>query len=38
MLYAEKGMGVFLILIGIMLFAGSFETLARFGFFVDFGI
>ena len=38
MLYAEKALGVFLILIGIMLFIGSFETLARFGFFIDFGI
>lgn len=36
--YVEIAMGVVLIIIGIMLFFGTFETLARFGFFVDFGI
>ncbi len=38
MLYAERVMGAVLIVIGIMLLAGTFESLARFGFFVDFGI
>ena len=38
MLFAEKGMGLLLIAIGIMLFLGTFESLARFGFFVDFGL
>ncbi len=36
--YLEKGMGVVLVVIGVMLFLGTFETLARFGFFVDFGL
>jgi len=36
--YVEIAMGVILIIIGIMLFFGTFESLARFGFFVDFGI
>jgi cytochrome c-type biogenesis protein len=35
---ATKGMGVFLIAIGVMLFLGTFEYFARFGFFVDFGL
>lgn len=35
---ATKGMGVFLILIGAMLFLGTFEYFARFGLFVDFGL
>ncbi len=30
--------GIVLIVIGVMLFTGTFEQLARFGFFVDFGI
>ena len=30
--------GVFLVIIGIMLFTGTLEQLARFGFFVDFGL
>lgn len=38
MMFAEKGMGIFLIVLGVMLFMGTFETLAQFGFFVDFGI
>jgi cytochrome c-type biogenesis protein len=38
MFYAEKAMGIFLIIIGVMLFFGKFETLAGFGYFVDFGI
>ena len=36
--WVEVAMGALLILIGVMLFAGTFEQLARFGFFVDFGL
>jgi len=36
--YFEIAMGVVLVIVGILLFAGVFELLARFGFFVDFGI
>lgn len=36
--YIEIGMGGLLIVVGIMLFLGTFETLARFGSFVDFGL
>ncbi len=36
--YLEKAMGVVLIVIGIMLFLGTFESLARFGFFIDLGL
>ncbi len=36
--YIEIVMGVLLIIIGVMLFFGTFEYLARFGFFIDFGI
>lgn len=36
--YTEIVMGVMLIAIGVMLFMGTFEQLARFGFFVDLGI
>jgi len=38
MRYIEVAMGVVLIVVGILLFLGTFETLSRFGFFVDFGI
>jgi cytochrome c-type biogenesis protein len=38
MYYIEIAMGVLLIIIGIMLFMGTFEYLARFGFFIDFGL
>jgi cytochrome c-type biogenesis protein len=38
MRYAEIGMGVVLVIVGIMLFSGTFETMAQFGFWVDFGI
>lgn len=38
MRYVEVVMGFLLIIIGIMLFMGTFEYLARFGFFVDFGL
>jgi cytochrome c-type biogenesis protein len=34
----EKAMGVILILVGGLLFFGLFEQIARFGYFVDFGI
>lgn len=36
--YAELTMGGLLIVIGVMLFMGTFEQLARFGFFIDFGL
>jgi len=36
--YAEIVMGVILIIVGVMLFLGTFEQLARFGFFIDFGL
>lgn len=36
--YIEIGMGVVLIIVGILLFFGVFNTLSRFGFFVDFGL
>ena len=36
--YIEVGMGVVVIAVGVMLFLGTFETLARFGLFVDFGL
>jgi cytochrome c-type biogenesis protein len=38
MRYTEIVMGVLLVVIGVMLFFGTFEQLARFGFFVDFGL
>lgn len=38
MRYVEIGMGVILVIVGLMLFLGTFEQLARFGLFVDFGI
>jgi len=34
----EIGMGVVLIIVGVMLFFGVFNTLSQFGFFVDFGL
>ena len=34
----EVVMGVVMIIVGVMLFLGIFERLARFGFFIDFGI
>lgn len=36
--YIEIAMGVLLIVVGVMLFMGTFEQLARFGFFIDFGL
>jgi cytochrome c-type biogenesis protein len=38
MRYVEIGMGVVLVIVGLMLFFGTFEQLSRFGLFVDFGI
>ncbi len=38
MYYTEIVMGVLLIIVGVMLFLGTFEQLARFGFFVDLGL
>jgi len=38
MRYVEIGMGVILVVIGIMLFAGTFERLAQFGPWIDFGL
>lgn len=34
----EVLMGIVLIIVGIMLFMGTFELIARYGYFVDFGI
>jgi cytochrome c-type biogenesis protein len=36
--YTEIAMGVVLIIVGVMLFLGIFEQMARYGFFVDFGL
>jgi cytochrome c-type biogenesis protein len=36
--YVEIAMGVVLIIVGAMLFLGIFEQMARFGFFIDFGL
>jgi cytochrome c-type biogenesis protein len=36
--YVEIVMGIVMIFVGILLFMGTFEQLARFGFFVDFGL
>lgn len=36
--YIEVAMGVVLVIVGVMLMLGVFETLARFGFFVDLGL
>jgi len=36
--YVEIVMGIILVIVGIMLFLGTFEQLARFGLFIDFGI
>jgi cytochrome c-type biogenesis protein len=38
MRYVEVAMGVLLIIIGGMLFLGTFEQMSRFGLFVDFGL
>ena len=36
--YTEIALGVILIFVGFMLFLGTFESLARFGVFIDFGL
>jgi len=36
--YTEIVMGIILIIVGVMLFLGIFETMARYGFFIDFGL
>jgi cytochrome c-type biogenesis protein len=38
MRYVEIAMGVILVLVGIMLLAGTFELIARYGLWVDFGL
>lgn len=38
MRYVEIAMGVVLVIVGLMLFLGTFELLARYGLFVDFGL
>ena len=38
MRYVEIAMGVILVIVGIMLFSGTFELLARYGNFIDFGL
>lgn len=36
--YISYATGILLIIVGVMLFTGTLERLARFGFFVDFGL
>ncbi len=38
MRYVEIAMGVVMVIVGILLFAGVFELLARYGYYVNFGI
>ena len=38
MRYIEIGMGFVMVIVGLMLFLGTFEQLSRFGLFFDFGI
>jgi cytochrome c-type biogenesis protein len=38
MRYVEIAMGVILVIVGIMLIAGTFALIARYGFWVDFGL
>jgi cytochrome c-type biogenesis protein len=38
MRYVEIAMGVVLVIVGILLFAGVFELLARYGLYVNFGL
>jgi len=38
MRYVEVVMGVIMVIVGIMLFAGIFELIARYGYYVNFGI
>ncbi len=36
--YVEVTMGVVLVVVGVLLFAGVFELMARYGFYVNFGL
>jgi len=36
--YAEIAMGVLLVIVGIMLFRGTYTSIANYGYFVDFGL
>jgi cytochrome c-type biogenesis protein len=36
--YVEITMGVLMVIVGVMLFAGVFELIARYGYYVNFGI
>jgi cytochrome c-type biogenesis protein len=38
MRYIEIAMGVILVIVGILLFAGVFELIARYGYYVNFGL
>ncbi len=38
MRYVEIAMGVVLVIVGVMLFAGVFELIARYGYYVNFGL
>ncbi len=38
MRYVEILMGIVLLIVGVMLFLGTFELIARYGLFVDFGL
>jgi cytochrome c-type biogenesis protein len=38
MRYVEIAMGVILLIVGAMLFSGTFQTLSQYGYFVDFGL
>jgi len=38
MRYIEIAMGVVLVIIGVMLFSGTFERLAQYGLWIDFGL
>ena len=38
MRYTEIAMGVILVVVGVMLFSGTFEIIARYGSFFDFGL
>jgi cytochrome c-type biogenesis protein len=38
MRYTEIGMGAVLIIVGVMLFLGTFQLIAQYGVFVDFGL
>ncbi len=38
MRYVEIAMGVIMVVVGVLLFAGVFELMARYGFYVNFGL